>query len=556
MSVQNKTATPQKQAPRGFGSPASGGSLVPSPAGSGKPTVGQKGSNRLIQLQTLKGQFNILVLLCTILSAVGLIASFLVLDSVETNFNDIINNSAPSIIAAQKLGLAIQDADAKAADYQLYSRIDVTSPDFNPKVYGDNGLRNQAWNAFLQRRKEVNDKLFTARSNITYPGEADAINAITDRFLDYFGRINVMRYELDQGHREAALAAFKSAHDLLVGNLNNVPLDDKGRSPEEQAKLNGWTNFDTQKPYLGIEANVQKLSQINATELNKASNAATNSIAAYTLVITVLTILLVLGLAFLCFRHAVVTHRIINPGYALAFLGALVLSVVLITNLQQATQDYTTVSKDSFLSIDTAARTRQLASDANADESRLLLSPESPGLDSTNLVLTADVRKAFNSDLLTENFNKKEALIKDQLATAWKNITYSGEQVALCKITQNVTGKNGSCSGNTFALDSYLKVDTDIRTAFKNNLLAEAISLNTGKSNDFFGQFDTALAELSTVNEQSFDKSACQAIGKTQFGGACNNEGYAPFLKIFVLVAFPLIALSVIGGFWYVRREF
>jgi hypothetical protein len=366
-----------------------------------------------------------------------------------------------------------------------------------------------------------------------------------------------MRYELDQGHREAALAAFKSAHDLLVGNLNNVALDDKGRTPEELLKLGGWQNFDIKKQYLGIEANIQKLSQVNETELNKASKIASDSIVTYTLITIVLSVLLVLGLGFLCFRHAVVTHRVINPGYAVAFLAALILSIVLITTLGQAKDDYKTVAVDSFLSIDDAARIRSLATDANADESRLLLSPESPGLDSTNLSLTAEVIKAFNSDMLTENFNKKQALIKDQLAAAWKNVTYSPERVALCKTSKNVTGAGVCPAVSTFALDDYLKVDSDIRTNFKNNLLAEAIILNTGKSNDVFGQFDQAMIDLSLVNEQAFDNSACQAIGQVQFGGKCNSTGgYVPFLQNLVLVAFPLIALSAIGGFWYFRREF
>jgi hypothetical protein len=63
------------------------------------------------------------------------------------------------------------------------------------------------------------------------------------------------------------------------------------------------------------------------------------------------------------------------------------------------------------------------------------------------------------------------------------------------------------------------------------------------------------MRDLSAVNEREFDKSACQAIGQVQFGNACSGAGYAPTLQYAVLVVFPLIALSAIGGFWYFRRE-
>lgn len=555
MSMRNTTVTPPKQAPGGFNLPSAPGPLAPVPP-PGKPVVVGRQSRRLVRFDTLGGQFTTLVLLSVILSILGLAVSFLVLSGINDNFRSIIDKGAPSVTAAQKLGQAIQDADAEAANYQLYSRIDVTSPDYEPKVYGDNGLRQQSWNNFLRRRQQTTDMIFLARSNATTSGEADAINIISDRFLDYVARINVMKYELDQGHKEAALAAYKSAHDLLIGNLNNVQLDDKGRTPEEVLKLNGWKGLDPNRQYLGIEANIEKLSQINRTELQQASNRATSSINLNTLVVVALCILLVVGLGFLSFRHAVTTHRVLNPGYVLAFIGALALTVSLAANLLNARQDYNTVAVDSFLSIEAAARIRQLAYDANADKSRLLLSPESPGLDSSSPALTADVRRAFRQDALEDNFNKKQQLIKDQLALAWANVTYSGERNALCKTAVNIKGAAGCPSGSTFFLDDYLKLDATIRDDFKKSLLAEAIKINVGASNQTFDNFDKAITDLSAANEVEFDKSSCNAIGRTQFGNKCSNPGYVPTFQYGVLVFFPLIALATLGGFWYVRREF
>ncbi len=563
MSMRNTTVTPPKpasnSAPAGFGAP-SPGPLAPLPGNSGKPAPINRGRGQLIRLDTLGGQFNTLVLISVILATLALIASFWVLSSLNQSFSDIVKNSAPSISAAQKLGEAIQDADAKAADYQLTTRIDVTSPDFRPEVYGDNGLRNQAWKTFLSRRQEVSSALFNARTNVTYPGEAEALDIISDRFLDYVARINIMRYELDQGHREAALAAYKSAHDLLVGNVGNVPLDDKGRSPEEQLKLRSWDKekFDVKAQYKGIEANVQKLTEINKRELDKSANATSTSLGVNTLIIGVLCVLLVAMLGFICFRYATITHRIINPGFGLAFIGAVALTIALMTNLLQGSSDYKNISASSFASVDAATRARQLAADANADESRLLISPETPGLDSTSPALTADVRNAFRSENLKDSFDKKINLMKEQIGLAWGNITFPDERNQLCKVTQNPSGKGGACpSGSTYGLDNYLVVDKNIRDNFTKSLLAEAINLNVGKSNEAFDAYDGALAKLSQINEDEFDRSSCKAVGLAQFkASSCSQVGYIPFWQVGVLVLFPLIALATIGGFWYIRREF
>lgn len=542
------------QTPLRPGQPSLPGPLAPLPKNAITPEVIRRKKGLLRRLDTLAGQFTLLVLLNVLLLLVGLVVFFVILSSISSNFNEIVNNSAPSIVAAQKLGQAIEAADADAVNYQLYSHIDVTSPDYKAKVAGNNGLSQQSWNNFLQRRQEIYDLLFLARANITYPGEAAAINTITIRFLDYQASISVMKYELDQGHPEAALTAYKSAHDLLIGNLGNVPLDDKGRTPEQILKLSGWQKLDPKQTYLGMEANIEKLSQINRSELDKAAGQAKDSLGLNTRIVAILCLLLVGGLGFLWLRHTLITHRLINPGYMLAFLGVVVLATLLITNLLTASKDYTTVARDSFVSIEAAARVRQLAYDANADESRLLLSPESPGFDRSNPALTTEIRRAFRSDTLTEDFVKKQALIKDQLALAWGNITYGGERQALCQTSQAVKGLTG-CGNSTFYLDQYLKLDQDIRTDFTKNLLTEAIKVDTGISNDTFSRFDNVMGDLSKINETEFDKSACQAIGRTHFGSTCNTAGYVPIFQYGILVALPLIALATLGGLWYIRHE-
>lgn len=565
---------PTQQTSGGFNiNPAIGGPIIPSPNGSNLPAPVNQNPRQLIRLDTLSGQFTVLVLLGIVISLIGMIASYLILDNIKTNFKGIINNSAPSIVAAQEMGQAIEDADARAVQYQLASRVDVTSPDFDNQklpIYGDKGLRNTSWNTFQQRRQEMANLIYKAQARVVYydQGEADAINTISERFMEYVARINIMRYELDQGHREAALAAYKSAHDLIVGNLNNAKLDENGRSPEELSKLKGWIDLTadkkndckvTSKP-LGIEANIEKLSAINRCELDKAYDDTKATLLFHTALVIGLSVVLILSLLFLCFRYATVTHRVLNPGFALALLGGIALAATLIITLFQAAKDYETVSRSSFTSIEASARARQIATDANADEARLLISPESPGLDSSHPALTSDVRLAFRSAVLKDNFDKKQALLTKEIGNAWSSINYSGEMAALCEVSQNPSQtaeqiKSGSCRGTAFSLARYQLIDADIRKNFSNNLLAQSIILDIGDSNKTFDSFDASMLKLANINKAEFDKSSCNSIGQDQFNTQSCTGGYLSFLESGVLIFFPLIALATIGGFFYIRRE-
>jgi len=510
----------------------------------------------VLGFDTLKGQFTTLAGLCLLFTLAGLIGSFLILSNVTNNLNEIINNNTPSILAAQRINQAIQDADAKAADYQLYSRIALTNslPGFDVKA-----AQLQAWDTIVNRRREAADSLFVARTNITYPGEAESIQTINDRFLAYIGRIDVMRDSLDRGHWEDALSAYKSARDILVGNLGNANLDTGGRSPEEQAKLAGWPNFDTSKSYLGIEANIHRLFAINNSYFEQARDKAISGLNLLILVSVALFAFMISGLGFLNVRTVIVLHRVINPGYLLALLLAIGAAITLIISLNQIRQDYQTIARDSFISVEAVANIRQLAADANADESRLLLSPDATGLNSTSTALSPDVRLAFRSDILTENFTKKQNQIKDQLKTAWNNITYTGELAALCKITAP-PNTSRTCTNPNYALDSYLKLDSTIRSDFKQNQLAEAIKIDTGTSNQAFDSWDKALVELQNVNETEFNRSACGSLGVLKYTVGCEGLGYnfsfVPFLQVGIWIIFPLIALGIAGGFLLTYREF
>lgn len=529
--------------------------------------LGQLGA--LVRLDTLAGQFSALAILAALLSLLTMGVSFWVLSSTDDNFRRVVRGSTPSIIAAEELGQNFNALDTAAADFQVTTRIDVTSPDFNPGVYGENGLRTLSDQRYLQYRQALNDALYRARNNITYQGEANAINVISIRLFDYLARLEVMRNEISQGHREAALAQYKAAHDILVGNLNlelnsdGTPKLTNGRSKEEASAQNGWKDLDVNTQYLGINANIAKLLKINQTELSKASDAVINA-SLLNLILVVVTIVLVLVVAvWLSIRYALVTHRILNPGFVVGLLLAVGMLVWLTSNLFQANNDYKTISRDSFLTINAASQAKQALLDYKGDESRLLLSVNSSGLDSTNPELTSAVKQAFDPALLSQNFDTQKKLVEDQLKLAWSSINYPGERKALCAIYDNPSGAKCATSERTaengtvqpFAWTEYLNQHQQIVDQFNKGLLADAIKISFGPSTTQEQRVSNGLDALAQVNKDAFDAASCNAIGQAQFKPSCGNTiGYLNSLETANWIIFPVIAVLALGGAWYARR--
>jgi hypothetical protein len=576
--------------PSPLGSPTGNNKLPVTPSssnnnGAGSTSLLNTSILHFFRVRTLAGQFRLLVLVAIILAMLALGVTFWVLGNVYQDFYTIASNSAPSVKIAQDLGQAVQNADTAAANYQLYARINVTRSDYDPKVYGgcqhDNsgnattGLSECAWQDFLSSRQQVYDLIYQARINITYPGEADAVNAITNRFLDYTGLVTTMKTELDQGHSEAALAIYKSAEDILTGNLGGIPLDAQGHSPEEQLKLKGWQGFDPTKLYLGIAANVHKLGAINQTYLDKAFAEAQSNITVYLRVVVVVYLLLIICLALLCFRHAQITHRVLNLGYSLALVGALLVSYFLLNALITTNNAYRNLQTD-FTTINAIAQAQLLLADGNADESRVLLNPSGLALDTTNTLLNASVLQRFDSGNLKQDFLTKQKLITNTFNNLWisvnslssittTDITEAAAAGYLCKITPEPSAN--TCPNNSdFALSNYLRIDSDIRQALDIGLLAKAISIDIGYqppdgSDYYFNIIDQTLNQLSNLNSAAFDKISCEALGPTNanLGHTCittNIGSSIPFLQISIWVVLPFVALSAFSGFWFIRRQF
>ena len=551
--------TPPPTAPRPIAPP-------PAPGGpSGRlPTPRPTRFGGLFTARTLLGRFRLLAAIIIGLAVIALVVSFLSLNVQAQNFSRVANTLTPSIAAAQELGQALEDMDARAADYQLTSRIDVTNPDFQSSVYGQQGLRAQSWNELENRRRSVDNALALLRSKVEgdttqsdRASELDALNRIANRFYEYYARINLMRYELDQGHKEAALANYKSAEDILVGNLGQSPRDANGNSQEKVLKDNNWqqTNFtcvsdncpaDTKgkatpisfgtsgTTYDGIAANVHKLSVINQDRLDQAGSSVSQ------IFVFVAAALVLLAALVIAIYYAVVTHRFINLGFGLALLAGIVLAVALVLALGKASSDYRQIRDTDVQTIIQTSTIQQISADANADLSRLLLSPDSPGLDSTQPALTTDVKKAFSSSVLLASFNNKRQQVEQQLKTL-------GTDPAIWT--------------------SFSQQATAIQTNFNQKRLADAILIavsptpgRDGKQSarQLYNNFTGSIKTISDNYTAQFDTTACGAIGQSQFNHPCSavGNGYLNLLQVLVWIMYPLVALFVAAGIWLTSRLF
>ncbi len=506
----------------------------------------------------LVGQFNLLTALAVGLALLSMLIAYLVLNANAANFKRAVNDSTPSIIAANEMGQALNFLDTNTADFQVTLRADPSGNELRT-------VREGVLADYYKNRDDFSERLFRAHDNITFPGEAETIKTISTRFYDYLGLIEQMRYELDRGNREVGLALYKRAHDIVIGNLNNVPLQN-GHTPEEILRQNGWANLRTDQAYLGLEANIARLNKINTSFLAQANQDAANAANLSLVLVIVAGLVLSLTLAGLVYRYAWVTHRLLNPGYFVALVLSIVIFSWLCLTLFQANTDYKTLSRDSFISINAASRAKQLLLDFNGDESRLLLSPDGPGL-APDPALTAQVKAAFSSSLLAENFKSKQAQLEEQLKIAWGNVTYQGERQALCGIADNTSANGPKCRDTerlrdskgsilAFALNSYLEQHQRILTLYSQGSLAQAIGVSFGPSNQAASSIRTQLDQLGEVNRNYFDEAACSSIGVYKFKTnlACGQPGYFSLLQIVTVIMVSLLPATTLLGSRFIRR--
>lgn len=488
-------------------------------------------------IRTLKGRF-ILLAVCFVVLVLAQALFFAHSFQQASNDLDTINNgSIPSVNAAQTMAQYIEDIDAKSADYLATAPLTTTVPcaivgtAFNPGplTVHDCDDRNISAEIVL-----VNQQLYLAIHNVTYPGEHTATERITVGVEDYVAQIAIMRHEYTLAavksntrdiHMQNAHAAYLAANAILTTAIPTKPtLNAAQKYVYDETNvppciLNGQKVASTAWPLGSIRTNIDCLSNINYDHLYIAYNDTTNFLG-YTVVLSIaLCVLLCLLVCSTTGYMAVTTHRIVNTGLTLAVLISIIFSIASVTLLAQSSGRHGAFGqmvKDDYDSIYYAAQLKKDGTNANADESRWLIAME-----------FGDATEAAHWQ---QDWQNSTTQVTQLIGRAVANRTWTQEDQPLADMKANWS--------------RYYQIDSTIRSTARGGNILGAEKISTGISNAAFGNFTVAVDRLSQANLDHYNIT----LNATQ--------GALYLYIILSLILFPLIGLSAVWGISRRIRDF
>ncbi|MGO9114880.1 MAG: hypothetical protein ACLP9L_37180 [Thermoguttaceae bacterium] len=471
-----------------------------------------------------------------LLSAVFAVAIRRAADEQFQTIHTIQVDSAPSVVAGQRMRASLADMHSNLANELLVepekeSEQAIELNDAAPGIKGApeeplsvedllqnllaessgtqavDALKDSALTIFKKRRSEAARFLVAAARNITYHGEVPPVWTVVNelaRYEERAGRARVMR---DHHVDAQSVAEQQRADDIMRTKLlpavemlikvNQDALDDAYKADRTAALVNGLLVFLTGAALLAA----------------------------------------LIGLKFLLFRRM---RRVVNPPLLIAALLAAAGCLWALVGLWQSSADIRKAKEDAFDSIKVLETARATAYDANGDESRYLLVKFHGGTaDQVEFYADAFHRKAKeivghpgpwnDEELRTEiqRTRKVFAARKGFSADDLKNDQAVGTRLAaglapeacLAKELGNITfdGELDKAKDALLTFLDYLKIDQQIRDLAARNEQKQAVELcvgtQSGQSDWTFDQFDQALRKTIAINRKEFDKSLRGAAG-------------------------------------------
>ena len=387
----------------------------------------------------------------------------------------IANQSAKSVIAAERMASALADMDANAANGLL-------SPQ----------QKQSAIDGYNKSRGMMTDALVDAARNITFAGEEAEIKSLATASGVYGARVEAA-FTFQNVNVPLAVAQYLKAAQLMDSSLLPAArkVDDINRS-----ELNG--SFE----------NVGRLSYIQRALVWLTG-------------IGMLAVLLRIQF-FLSDRM----RRSLNPLCLLA--TAVTAWLLLYTNhaLSTAFHQVVVVKSDAFESVHLLWKTKAAAFEANAQESRYLL--DKPGalnhqayFDGVSKAISDDPAKLLATTSSTEERHPTGDM-KGFLADELRNITFEGERDAAVKVVAWWV--------------RYIEIDAKIRALERSGQHDQAVQLCLGEednqSNWAFKGFITALDKTLDINQREFDRAT-----KSGFNVLKGFEILAPILGLIAALA-------------------
>jgi len=395
-----------------------------------------------------------------------------VISDARLGVQTIVRDTAPSVIAAQKIRAHLANMDADVANAGL--------------TRGE--AQVQAWKDYTNEQAALSEHLISAAQNITY-GDAERrpILDIATAIQSYAGLVGEARAIMALANQrdsisDAALALIRQSTTLM----NRTLLPAAGA-------LNDANEMVLNRTWQGREA---------------AMGFETAGVIAAGLPV----LLVLVGLqVFMASR----VNRIINPGLLAASIAMTVVVAWAGYGCGASASALTTAKRDAFDSIRAMWKARAVAYSANADESFFLLDPSRKQAYANSfvdkiaqLVDVKVVQSATRSSYLNGvnmyvggSCSASHSAFTGLLGTELDNVTFAGE----C-----------SAAAQTYrTLSIYLDIDAKIRTLESSGQRDAAIALNIGvkpgESNYAFDLFDKSLGAVIEINQGAFDAAVAKA---------------------------------------------
>jgi hypothetical protein len=385
-------------------------------------------------------------------------------------------DSAPSIVAADHLQALAASADANA----LNALVTHSAPD------------EYSWSQYRKDIRASYEELTTASQYTTYGfaqlGPIQTIGSDLSKYDNAMGQLQVQ----------------------TAANLPTNPL--AGHMIMSQSILPARLT----------------LVQTDYSHLNQNYAGYQNSIGLLMALVWIAFLLLLgvlVGTQVYLFRR---THRIINPGYAIATVITLGCMIYTLGAFNVGESQLVAAKQQSFDSINTLWSVRAIAFIMNADESLYLLDAHNSQALATvenefthyqHQIVAIDPEQAMNDA-------KRGVPFGGYLGEKLSHITYTGEGDAVRAAIQ------------TFA--SYIAIDQQVRQLLTAGNLAQAQALvlgfNPGQAALAFTRFDSAMWNAIDINQFQFDQQVNNAFG---------SLGPVPYVLGITLVV--IIVATILG---------
>jgi len=513
------------------------------------PAPGRLPGMRPLNLRTLRGQFLLLAGLILLLAALLTLAGTTTLNRATGDLQAIDSESIPSVDAAQSITRFIDVIDAQAADYLAAAGLTTLAPCTVAGLETVSATRMVSVHDCDASNIDaesvlVNQQIFAAAHNVTYPGERTAVERIMIGLESYLGDISLMQVDYglaksktDQSDPELmqAYRAYMDASAILHSQVRLATLGSERIPLEKEAGLpscalpDGRTLTPQQWTQGGLVDALGCLSSINFQHLQGAYVDSAAFLGGATDLLVLLCFVFCALLLFGTLRLVLTTHRRLLPGLVGAVLLGLILSVSVVSLLaglsghaSQASQDgaFRQLVSDDYASIYDADLLNHYGTDANADESRWLIAQEFH--DQTSI-------QGWQADW-DSNVRQIETLIQQ----AHTNQTWTEELRPLADMDTFWRQYRG--------LDGQIR-DLATRQTDPNRLLT-AETLSTGASNRALSAFLAAVNRLGQANHLHY----LQTLDQTR--GALMRDFW------FSLLLFPLAGLLAVWGIAIRLKDF